>query len=80
MSSDFRLELNDQGIQALLKSPEMQGYLDEIASSKASAAGPGYESEVHVFSKRAVAHVYPGDFRAAQDNFDNNTLLKVVGV
>lgn len=80
MSSDFRLELNSEGVQALLKSPEMQGYLDEIASAKAAAAGEGYDSEVHVFSKRAVAHVFPANFKAAQDNFDNNTLLKVVGV
>lgn len=77
---NFRLELNDTGIQALLKGNEMQGYLKEIAGSKAAAAGPGYESEVHVFSKRAVAHVYPGTFEAAQDNYKNNTLLKVVGV
>lgn len=80
MSKNFRLELNSQGIQELLKGSEMQGYLAELAGSKAAAAGPGYESDVHVFSKRAVAHVYPSTFEAAQDNYENNTLLKVVGV
>ena len=78
--SNFKLVLNNEGIQALLKSSEMQSYLGELASSKASAAGPGYESEVHVYSKRAAANIYPTDFKSAKDNYDNNTLLKVVGV
>lgn len=78
--NNFRLELNDAGIQELLKGPEMQSILSDIGNEKANAAGAGYESEVHVFSKRAAVHIYPGDFESAQDNYKNNTLLKVVGV
>lgn len=80
MSKGFELVLNDAGIQALLKGPEMQSILNDIGQQKASAAGAGYESEVHVFSKRAAVHIYPGDFESAQDNYKNNTLIKVVGV
>lgn len=78
--SNFKFELNSQGVQELLKGAEMQSILSDLASSKASAAGAGYQAEVHVFSKRAVANIYPTDFKSAQDNYNNNTLLKVVGV
>ena len=78
--SKFELVLNDAGIQELLKGPEMQSILSDIGTEKANAAGTGYESEVHVFSKRAAVHIYPSTYEAAKDNYDNNTLLKVVGV
>lgn len=78
--SKFDLVLNDEGIQYLLKGPEMQGILSDIGRQKANAAGPGYESEVHVFQKRAAVHIFPTTYEASQDNYENNTLLKVVGV
>lgn len=78
--SNIKLVLNDAGIQALLKGPEMQSILGDIGNAKASAAGPGYASEVHVYQKRAAVNIYPSDFKSAQDNYNNNTLLKVVGV
>ena len=78
--SKFELKLNDEGIQYLLKGPEMQGILSGIGRQKASAAGTGYTSEVHVFQKRAAVHIFPSTYEAAQDNYENNTLLKVVGV
>ena len=76
----FELKLNDAGIQALLKGPEMQNILADIGRQKSAVAGIGYESSVHVFSKRAAVHVYPATYEAAQDNYENNTLIKVVGV
>lgn len=78
--SNFELVLNDEGIQELLKGPEMQSILADIGRAKATACGAGYESEVHVFQKRAAVHIYTADYEAIQDNYDNNTLLKVVGV
>ena len=78
MSNVF-IELNDDGIQALLKSTEMQELLASIAEEKAAQAGDGYSSEVHVFQKRAVAHVFPETSDASRDNYYHNTLLKVVG-
>lgn len=78
--SKIELVLNDAGIQELLKGPEMQGILADIGREKANAAGPGYESDVHVFQKRAAVHIFPTTYEAAQDNYENNTLLKVVGV
>ena len=78
--SKFELVLNDQGIQELLKGPEMQSILGQIGREKAAAAGPGYRSDVHVFQKRAAVHIFPGDYESAQDNYENNTLIKVVGI
>lgn len=75
--SKVRFELNSQGVQALLKGAEMQAILKGYGEQKASAAGDGYSSEVHVFQKRAVAHVFPDTPEAARDNLKNNTLLKV---
>lgn len=76
----FELKLNDAGIQALLKSPEMQSILGEIGRQKANAAGNGYESEVHVYQKRAAVNIFPTTWESSKDNYENNTLLKVVGV
>lgn len=80
MSKGFELVLNDAGIQALLKGPEMQSILGDIGREKASAAGDGYAADVHVYSKRAAVNIHPTDFKSAQDNYKHNTLLKVVGV
>lgn len=78
--SNFNLKLNSQGIQELLKGSEMQSILADIGRQKANAAGTGYGSAVHVFQKRAAVHVFPETYEAAQDNYENNTLIKVVGV
>lgn len=74
----FRFEPNDAGIQEMLKSDGMQSVLKEYASDAVQSAGPGYASDVHVFQKRAVAHVFPETAEARNDNYENNTLLKVV--
>lgn len=76
--SNVKIKLNDQGVQELLKGAAMQGILKEYGSRKASEAGEGYSYAVHVHQKRAVANIYPDTREAAQDNYDNNTLLKVV--
>jgi len=76
--SKVRIELDDAGVQAILKGPEMQEILKEYGQQKATQAGDGYNYAVHVHQKRAVANIYPDSKEAAQDNYDNNTLLKVV--
>lgn len=78
MSNGFKFVLNKQGVSELLKSEEMKEILGDLASDRASRAGMGYESEVHEFKKRAVAHIFPNDYESVQDNLKNNTLVKVV--
>lgn len=79
MSSKFRFKLNRKGVSELMKSDEMQEILEQLGDSKARQAGSGYESDVHVYKKRAVAQIYPTDYESSQDNYENNTLRKVIG-
>ena len=74
--SDFKFELNSEGVTALMKSPEMQAALISHANAIKNRAGEGYD--VHVGPSRANVSVATGDAAAAQDNMDNNTLLKAV--
>ena len=76
--NNVRIEINDAGVQELLKSSEMQSLLDSYGAQKAAQAGEGYDHAVHVHQKRAVANVFPATKEAAHDNYENNTLLKVV--
>lgn len=73
-----RFELDKVGVGQLLKGPEMQSLLSGMGSQRASIAGDGYASAVHVFKKRAVANIYVDTPEAERDNNDNNTLLKVL--
>lgn len=74
----FKFVLDTNGVGQLLKGDAMQGVLGQYGFAAANQAGDGYASDVHVFSKRAVAHVYATTAEAKQDNYDNNTLLKAV--
>lgn len=74
-----RIKLNDRGIQELLKSQEMQSILREQGQAVAAQAGEGYASNVVVYTKRAVAQIYPTSAESAFDNYENNTLLKALG-
>ena len=78
MSKKVTFELNEKGVSELLKGPEMQALLANLGRRKASQAGDGYKSDVHVYQKRAVAQIYPGDRESGLDNYENNTLLKII--
>lgn len=77
--SKVDIELNEKGVQELLKSPEMQEILERYGAQKSMQAGNGYSFEVHEYQKRAVCNIYPDTREAALDNYENNTLLKVIG-
>lgn len=76
------IDVNDDGIQDLLCSPQIQNMVQQIASQKAAQAGPGYEYRAYLLPspRRAAANIYPATYEAAQDNYENNTLVKVVGI
>ena len=74
----IKFELNSAGVQELLKGGPMQGILGSLAAGKASQAGEGYDSDVHVGQKRAYANIFPATKEAAHDNYENNTLEKVI--
>lgn len=76
----IEFKLNLAGLNALMKSAEMQAVLDSAASRIASAAGSGYEVEAaHPISFVAIAAVHARTYEARRENSENNTLLKAAG-
>ena len=78
MAKEVILEMNDAGMQELLKSEAMQSILQEKASAIAKAAGPEYKTDIKTMGTRVIASVYTEDEKAIRDNLKHNTLLKAV--
>lgn len=80
--SKFKLEINKEGLEALMKSPEMQAYLESKAQEVAARAGDGYEAHLAIGTKaklnRATAFVTTETEEAKKDNLENNTLLRAL--
>lgn len=72
--SKVEIELNSEGVRALLRSPEMQAVLKQRADTIKGRAGKGYET--HVWRTRATVGVVAVTDQAIADNAANNTLLK----
>jgi hypothetical protein len=79
MSKHVEVSLNENGIIELLKSPEMMECLSDIATSIKNSAGDGYETSLHIGKKRANVSVIATTNEAVHDNYENNTILKIVG-
>lgn len=67
-----RFELNKKTVGELLKSEEIRQACMSAAEKVAQTAGSGYRAVI--MSTRVI--VVPETAEAAQDNLDNNTLLK----
>lgn len=74
MSKTVKIELNSDGVRALLRSPEMQQVLQDRANDIKGRCGDGYDA--YVAQTRAVARVETTSIEAYRDNSINNTLLK----
>ena len=79
MSKKVEIELNLAGINAMMKSAEIESALQAAGNAVATIAGAGYESSTHQASFVAIANVYATDRKSRKDNRDNNTLLKSAG-
>lgn len=84
--SKGRFELNIKGLQEIMKSAEMQNYIENIASEVEASANnmaddplSKYGHKVKVLDYVAVGKIYPTNAQAARDNYNNNTLLKAMG-
>ena len=76
--SNVYVKLNKKGVSELLKSPEAQSLVNDIAGLALGGLSDGYEMEVRV-TDRAVAVVYAATTKARIQNSKNNTILKAVG-
>lgn len=68
--SNFRLELNSEGVRSLLRSQEMADYCEELAQEIAGRYGDDYKTSTHVGPNRVNVSVY--------SDRQNNSLLKAV--
>lgn len=73
-----RVELNSEGVRALLKSAEMAQICAEHARDIASRAGDGYSVSTYTGRTRVNASVATATEEARRDNLKRNTLLKAV--
>ena len=75
----IKVVLNRAGVRQLLKSPEMQGIIDELATGVANNAGEGFTKEVKQAPTRVYAHIHAETPKAYYQNAKHNTLLKALG-
>lgn len=73
-----QIELNDEGVRELLKSPEIKSICKDLANGIASRAGDGYQVSTYTGRTRVNASVIAATNAAKRDNMKNNTLLKAV--
>lgn len=79
MSNDVEFKLNINGLRELMKSSAMQSQLEAAGKAVASAAGSEYGTRVHTASYVAICNVYPDSKKAAEENYEDNTLLQGLG-
>lgn len=77
--SNFRFELNQNGVRELMQGPEMQELITSYTDRLAAFAGDGYEGDVIIGKNRVVGHIKAVSKEAIADNEENNTLLKTIG-
>ena len=73
------IKLNSKGIEAFLSGAEVRGMVSQEAARIASAAGPGYGTDVRKVGDRMRGEAFTATKEAMQDNLENNTLLKAAG-
>jgi len=78
--SKVEIELNLPGINAMMKSKEIQEALQEcgerVAGTASAMDGEAYAARTHLANWIAITNVYPDSAEAARKNFQNNTLLR----
>lgn len=73
---DVKFKLNLPGLNALMKSSEVQSVLDAAGAKVAQSAGADYASSSNTGRYIGFCNVYPNSAKAAHENYKENTLLK----
>ena len=76
--SNFKFVLDKNGVAELLKSAEMKEVTKEMADGFAAQCGEGYEVQDKQTKTRVGYNVVAATDEAVADNWDNNTLEKVL--
>ena len=78
MANKVEVKLNLQGINEVMKSPEIQSACEEAGRAVAQAAGSEYGTSSGTINYIAYCNVYPDSEDAAKENFEENSILKAV--
>lgn len=73
------VELNDEGVKELLKSPAMQQVIKRKADQVQKRAGRGFVANMKVKETRCVAIIHAKSKKAYYANLKGNILLKALG-
>lgn len=73
-----RIELNDAGIKALLRSAEVGDEIKRRADNIARAAGPGMHSETYQGRDRVRARVWTGTYAARKAEAEDRALTRAL--
>lgn len=75
-----KIELNGPGIIELLQSPEMQTAVREVADAVAANVGDGFEVGEAIGFDRCRAFVVAATPEARKACYNDNILLKAIGI
>lgn len=78
MSKDVKIELNHDGVRALLRSPEMLAICEGKAREIRARLGDGYGVNSRTGSGRVNAEVKAESYAARRENYRENTILKAL--
>lgn len=76
--SKVTVKLNRAGVGRLLKSPEMESGLAQIAFAAQNRLGSGYEAAYYKAGTRVVAQVSAESYAARKENAETNSILKAL--
>lgn len=75
---EVKIELNREGVRALLRSPEMMAVCKGHAEAARGRLGAGYAVTTHTGKNRVNAQIAAETPAARRDNAENNTILKAL--
>ena len=78
MSKKVKVELNRDGVKALLKGEEMQTVLNKYATDIKNRCGNGFEQDMHLGRNRANCSVFADTRQARSRNLRENTILRAL--
>lgn len=76
--SNYKFELNREGVKQLMQSAEMKAVLDETAHHIAERAEGDYKVDTRIGRTRANAQVSCASVATYYDNLKHNNLLKAM--
>lgn len=76
--AEVKIELNREGVRALLRSPEMLEICKEHADAARGRLGEGYEVTTHTGRNRVNAQIAAKTHAAYKENAEGNTILKAL--